>query len=208
MLAKSYLHGALTASANLTIGGGAHGPLHHGYARHAWPPPPPTGVGGGGYAPAPRLEPLDLSVYAITDAALNAKHGRTIGEAVRAAIAGGATVVQLREKGLAGGALVAAAREAVAAARPSGVPLLVNDRIDVAMAAGAAGVHLGQEDVDVATARRLLGPHAIIGATAKTPALARAAIAMGADYIGATLGRNPGQPSLPRDGLRLPRDEP
>ena len=64
------------------------------------------------------------------------------------------------------------------------MPLLINDRVDIALACGADGVHLGQDDMDVATARQLLGPAAIIGATAKTPELARAAIAMGADYVG------------------------
>lgn len=62
--------------------------------------------------------------------------------------------------------------------------MLVNDRIDVALASGAAGVHLGQTDMDAATARSLLGPQKIIGVTAKTPEMAREAVAAGADYIG------------------------
>ena len=84
----------------------------------------------------------------------------------------------------AGKELLAAAIEAVAAAKGSGVPVLINDRVDIALASGAAGAHLGQEDLDVTTARKILGPAAIIGATAKTPELAKRAVAMGADYIG------------------------
>jgi len=127
---------------------------------------------------------LDLSCYVITDTRLNAKHSRSLGEAVRLAIAGGATIIQVREKETTGKELVLNAREAVSAAKGSNVPVLINDRVDVALASGADGVHLGQDDMDVTTARRLLGPNAIIGATAKTPELARAAVAMGADYVG------------------------
>ena len=185
-LAKAYLVGALEASAGLTIGQGPHGPLHHSYAAHAWPPPPPTRVGTPSSMPnaaSPRAR-LDLSVYAITDAKLNAKHGRSMSAAVRAAIEGGATIIQVREKDVGGRVLVTAAREAVRAAEGSGVPVVINDRVDVALASGAAGVHLGQEDMEVDAARRLLGADAIVGATAKTAELARAAVAMGADYVG------------------------
>ena len=181
-LAKVYLHGALSATAPLSIGTGAHGPLHHSYATHPWPPPPPTAKAPSSSSPA--RPPLDLGVYVITDAKLNAKHARSVGDAVRAAIRGGATIVQLREKDVPGKELLAAAIEAVAAAKGSGVPVLINDRVDIALASGAAGAHLGQEDLDVTTARKILGPAAIIGATAKTPELAKRAVAMGADYIG------------------------
>ena len=172
------MHGALAASASLALGSGPHGPLHHSYATHAWPVAPPIG-GGRGAKPA-----LDLSVYAITDARLHAKHGHQVADAVAAAIRGGATIIQLREKELESRAFAALAAQCVAAAAGSGVPVLINDRVDIALASGAAGVHLGQGDLDAATARRLLGPAAIIGVTAKTAALGRAAQAAGADYLG------------------------
>jgi len=201
-LAKEYVHGALVASAALGLGSGPHGPLHHSYAAHAWPPPPPIGraatlrgggagggVGGGGGAPrgsggSGARPALDLSVYVITDAKLHAKHGHEPAAAVAAAIRGGATVVQVREKGLDSRAFAELARSCVAAAAGSGVPVLINDRVDIALASGAAGVHLGQSDLDAATARRLLGDGAIIGVTAKTAALGAAAAAAGADYLG------------------------
>ena len=140
-LAKQYLHGALQSSAPLQIGEGAHGPLHHSYMAHSWPPPPVTALrrqGGhvasttgatrwGGLA----RSALDLSCYVITDTRLNAKHSRSLGEAVRLAIAGGATIIQVREKETTGKELVLNAREAVSAAKGSNVPVLINDRVDV-----------------------------------------------------------------------------
>ena len=144
-LAKEYVHGALAASAALALGSGPHGPLHHSYAAHAWPPPPPIGRaatlrGGGGSGSAPRgaRPPLDLSVYVITDAKLHAKHGHDPAAAVAAAIRGGATIVQVREKGLDSRAFAELARSCVAAAEGSGVPVLINDRVDIALASGAA----------------------------------------------------------------------
>ena len=151
-LAKEYVHGALAASAALALGSGPHGPLHHSYAAHVWPPPPPIGRaanlrggGGGGGGGAPRgggsggaRPPLDLSVYVITDAKLHAKHGHDPAAAVAAAIRGGATIVQVREKGLESRAFAELARSCVAAAEGSGVPVLINDRVDIALASGAA----------------------------------------------------------------------
>ncbi|KAG7133619.1 thiamine biosynthetic bifunctional enzyme like protein [Verticillium longisporum] len=93
-------------------------------------------------------------------------------------------MVQYREKQADTGALVRTARALHAVTRRHGVPLLVNDRVDVALAVGCEGVHVGQDDMDLATARRLLGPAAIIGVTASTLDEARAAAAGGADYLG------------------------
>jgi len=141
-LAKGYVHGALVASAALTLGSGPHGPLHHSYAAHAWPPPPPIGraahLRGGGGGGGGARPPLDLSVYVITDAKLHAKHGHEPAAAVAAAIRGGATIVQVREKGLESRAFAELARRCVAAAEGSGVPVLINDRVDIALASGAA----------------------------------------------------------------------
>jgi len=125
----------------------------------------------------------DYSLYLVADAGLAA--GRDLPRLVEAAVDGGVTIVQLRAKDLAGGAFVALAREIAGRLAASGVPLLVNDRVDVALACGAAGVHLGQDDLPVAAARRLLGPDAMIGVSVNTAGEARRAEREGADYVGA-----------------------
>lgn len=111
--------------------------------------------------PAPGLRRrFDLALYLVTD------HRQPFDEMVRtvlAAVAGGATMVQLRNPDLGGRTLLDQATALVAALAPSGVPLIVNDRVDVAAAAGAAGVHVGQSDLPVAAARQILGPDALIG---------------------------------------------
>lgn len=110
--------------------------------------------------------------------------GRGHLEVARAALAGGATLVQLRDKGATAAALFRLAAALLPLCRQAGVPLVVNDRLDVALAAGADGVHLGQDDLPAAEARRLLGPDRILGVSAATPAEARAAEQAGADYVG------------------------
>jgi thiamine-phosphate pyrophosphorylase len=126
---------------------------------------------------------VDYSLYLVADADCAA--GRELAALVRAAVAGGVTVVQLRAKGLAGRALVELGYELRRALAGTGVPLLVNDRVDVAIACGAAGVHLGQEDMPVRLARALLGPEGTIGVSVNTPEEARRAETEGADYVGA-----------------------
>ena len=103
----------------------------------------------------------------------------------REALEGGVVLVQLRAKGLATGDVTRIARELTGICEPFGVPLLVNDLPEVAAEAGAPGVHVGQEDVSVAAARRILGPEALIGATTPTPEAVRRAEAEGADYVSA-----------------------
>jgi hydroxymethylpyrimidine kinase/phosphomethylpyrimidine kinase/thiamine-phosphate diphosphorylase len=115
---------------------------------------------------------------------MNARWGRTNVEAMRAAIEGGATFLQLREKDSDTGTFVREAQEVVALARKAGVPLVINDRIDVALAVGADGVHIGQSDMPLRIARALLGPDRIIGISTKTPEQARKALEEGADYLG------------------------
>ncbi|GBD29334.1 Thiamine-phosphate synthase [bacterium HR32] len=124
---------------------------------------------------------FDLRVYVITHAGFR---GRSHEDVAQAAVAGGATALQLRDKESAGRALVATARRLVALANPAGVPVVVNDRVDVALAAGADGVHVGEDDLPVADARRLLGPERIVGASAGTVEEARRAEQEGADYLG------------------------
>lgn len=123
-----------------------------------------------------------LAVYAITD-----RHwlrGRPLAAAVEDVIAGGATCIQLREKTLSGDELEREAREVQAVCRRHGVPFIVNDDVALARRLGADGVHLGQHDLSLAEARRLLGPDAIIGVSAKTVAQAVAAERGGASYLG------------------------
>jgi thiamine-phosphate pyrophosphorylase len=98
-------------------------------------------------------------------------------------VRGGATLIQLRDKERETRALVNEARGIKRALAGSRVPLLINDRVDVALASGADGVHLGRDDLDLATARRLLGPRAIIGASSRSRADIEA-LAFGAiDYV-------------------------
>lgn len=124
----------------------------------------------------------------------------------RAALEGGVVLVQLRAKGLAASAMVPLARDLVALGEDFGVPVLVNDLPEVARAAGAAGVHVGQEDVTVARARELLGPDAIIGATTPTVEALRRAQAEGADYVSAgPMFRSPTKPNKPVAGPELAR---
>lgn len=104
---------------------------------------------------------LDLSLYLVTDCALCGE--RPLEQVVEAAVKGGCTIVQLREKSLPTGAFIARARALRILLQGTGVPLLINDRVDVALAAGADGVHLGQSDMSPIDARRLLGEKAILG---------------------------------------------
>lgn len=92
---------------------------------------------------------------------------RPLNEVVVQAAAGGITLFQLREKNLATGDFIQTARQLVAALADCNVPVLINDRVDVALAAGAAGVHIGQSDIAPQDARKLLGPRAIIGLTVR-----------------------------------------
>lgn len=126
--------------------------------------------------------PFDLRLYLITDRDLAA--GRPLEDVVAAAVRGGVTAVQLREKRLATAAFIETAVRLKSLLAPSRVPLLINDRVDVALASGADGVHLGQSDAPPEEARRILGPDAIIGLSVENPAQAVAAANRGADYLG------------------------
>jgi len=128
------------------------------------------------------MRKLDLELYVIT--ARVPRLGRDHLDVARAAIEGGASILQLRDKDLSTRELIATVEELLQLTRPADIPLLINDRVDVALAAGAQGVHLGEDDMPIETARRLLGDQAIIGASAASVAEARAAQAAGADYLG------------------------
>ena len=124
---------------------------------------------------------VDLSLYVLLDPARAG--GKPLTEVAAAAVRGGATLVQLRDKESETRALVDVARAIKRVLAGSRVPLLINDRVDVALASGADGVHLGRDDLDLATARRLLGPRAIIGASSRNRADIEALVFGAIDYV-------------------------
>ena len=129
-----------------------------------------------------KVKPEQLRLYAVTDSSwLN---GRSLATCVADAIAAGATFVQLREKHASREEKIALAREIAPICKQAGVPFVIDDDVDVALLAGADGVHVGQDDLACAEARRLLGPDAIIGVSAHSVAEALKAQADGADYLG------------------------
>lgn len=105
-------------------------------------------------------------------------------EKIAEALRSGVDFIQLREKEISSAEYLRRARLLMELAENSGVKVIINDRVDIALLCGADGVHLGQNDVPAADARRLLGAGKIIGVTAKTPGQAAAAEAQGADYLG------------------------
>ncbi len=123
-----------------------------------------------------------LRLHVLTDRALS--HGRTDVEVATAALTGGATVVQLRGKDLTGADLVRVGQRLRELTRIHGGLLIVNDRVDVALAVGADGAHVGQDDLPAPDARRLLGPDRLLGVSARTVGEAVCAARDGADYIG------------------------
>ena len=123
-----------------------------------------------------------LLLYAVTDRSwLN---GRTLRSQVEEALDGGATFLQLREKNLDDAHFLEEARELQALCRERGVPFIVNDNVDVALAMGADGIHVGQHDMEAGDVRRLLGPDRILGVSAQTIEQALLAQERGADYLG------------------------
>ena len=125
---------------------------------------------------------IDYSIYLVTDEAC--LHGRPLLECVEEALAAGVTLVQYRAKAADGGVLYAEACKLKELCDNYNVPLIINDRLDIALAVGAAGVHLGQDDLPCAVARRLLGENFIIGVSAHNPAEAVQAVSEDADYLG------------------------
>lgn len=129
--------------------------------------------------------PLDLTLYLVTDTARCAPRG-VVATAV-AAVQAGVSVVQLRDPDATDDDLVVLGRELVAALHGSGVPVLLNDRVHLVEAIGAAGAHVGQGDLDVSSARRLLGRTAYLGLSVQTEPQLRAAVEHGVealDYLG------------------------
>ena len=125
---------------------------------------------------------IDWDVYLVTQASLSA--GRTTDDIVADAIDGGVGVVQLREKDRTARERYELGRELRELTREAGVTFVVNDRVDIAQALDADGVHLGDDDLPVSVARDLLGDDALIGRSVSTVEDAEAAAAAGADYLG------------------------
>ena len=124
---------------------------------------------------------MAFDLYVITDKEIG--RGRSHAELARLAVAGGADAVQLRDKRLSGLDLYRAAVAVRRVTRDAGALFIVNDRLDVALAAGADGVHLGESDLPIEEARRLAPPGFIIGASVSSVATAVLAAAAGADYV-------------------------
>ena len=127
---------------------------------------------------------FDLSTYLVTDRALSGARG--VEAVVARAIEGGVSLVQLRDPEAKTGVLVEQARALLALLRPAGIPLIINDRVDVALAVGADGVHVGQLDMSVPDVRALIGAELIVGLSVSTLAqLERSAHVLGqVDYLG------------------------
>lgn len=150
------------------------------------------------------MNSVDIRLYGIVDP--ERTRGRDMVALAQAGVAGGCTLIQYRDKHADGRHLVKNARALKAALEGTGVPLLVNDRVDVALAAGADGVHLGQGDLHPADARRLLGPAAIIGLTLKTVEQADEVFRLAIDYaciggVFATVSKDNPDPPIGLDGL-------
>lgn len=124
----------------------------------------------------------DYSIYLVTDD--GCLQGRALIDCVREALEGGVTLVQYRAKTASSAEMYAEALQLKALCDSFNVPLIINDRLDIAMAVGAAGVHLGQDDLPCAAARRILGEDYIIGVSAHNLAEAAEALQSGADYLG------------------------
>ena len=129
-----------------------------------------------------KISPDKLRLYAVTDRTWLGKE--SLEEAVEAALRGGVTILQLREKQAPHEELVKTAMRLKPLCRRYGVPLIINDDVEAALEADADGVHVGQEDMAVAEARRILGPEKIIGASAHNREEALEAQRQGADYLG------------------------
>jgi thiamine-phosphate pyrophosphorylase len=148
---------------------------------------------------------IDLRLNAIVDP--ERANGRSLAELTRLVVAGGATLIQLRDKLGSTRAMIEEARAIKAVLAGTGVPLVINDRVDVALAAGADGVHVGNDDMPAEEARRLLGRQAIIGLSIKSVAQANAALLDLIDYAGiggvyATTSKDNPDPPIGVAGLR------
>ena len=150
-----------------------------------------------------KVDRKQLCLYAVTDRRWLGNS--TLAQQVELALEGGVTFLQLREKDAGPQEILEQARQLLPICRRFGVPLIINDNVELALASGADGVHLGQGDMDPRQARRLLGPDRIIGVSAHNPQEARLALEGGADYLGAGAvfhtGTKTDAGALPRQAL-------
>ena len=149
------------------------------------------------------LDPRRLAVYAVTSAVFGP--GRDHRDVAAAAIAGGATAIQLRAPELLDEELLAAATDIADGCRRASVLFIVNDRVDVAIASGADGVHVGQ-DAAAAKIRQRLGPDGVLGVSVGTLSDVHEAELAGADYLGVTVWSTPTKPDAIPRGLEGFRD--
>lgn len=150
------------------------------------------------------MKSVDWSLYFVAD--VNGAAGRDLVGLAREAVRGGVTMVQLRAKGLETREFLELATRMASALKGSSVPLIINDRVDIALACEAHGVHLGQDDMPLDKARQLLGKSKIIGVSANTMKEAHEAERLGADYIGlwpiyATTTKTTDLPALGPEGI-------
>eukprot|EP00210_Caulerpa_lentillifera_P001165 g1121.t1 len=169
--AIEYLQEALRNSTLMKLGHGKQLPFDHGYFLHHWP--------------VNKNRTLDLSLYAITDRRCNEKHNRELSEAVKQALEGGVSILQVREKNAPSTLeFIQSVHAVMEVAKNFQVPVIVNDRIDVLLATDAHGLHVGQDDLPVDEIRRIIGFHKILGISVKTKDQAIQAEKAGADYLG------------------------
>ena len=150
------------------------------------------------------MDKKDLLLYAVTDRRWTGEV--TLEEQVEAALKGGVTFLQLREKDLGTEEYIAQAKKIKALTDKYHVPFVIDDNIEVALAVDADGVHVGQSDLPASEVRKLIGPNKIIGVSAKTVEQALKAEAAGADYLGSgavfETTTKPGTPTLPHETLQ------
>ncbi len=127
-------------------------------------------------------QPIDYSLYLVTNQKLAGD--RSLADVVKAAIAGGVTIVQYREKDAPTGVMIDIARQIHEVTQAAKVPLIIDDRVDVMLAIDAEGIHVGQSDMPADLVRKLIGPDKILGVTAKNVQQAIKAEHDGADYLG------------------------
>ncbi|GEO99993.1 thiamine phosphate synthase [Methylobacterium haplocladii] len=161
----------------------------------------PSGTRPGG------ASPVDLRLYGLLDVGVLGDDGARLADLAAQAVAGGCTLLQYRDKLLDDARAALARIRAIHAAVGGRVPLLVNDRVDLALAAGTEGVHLGQGDLHPEEARRLLGPKAIVGLTVKTGAQADELYRLPVDYaciggVFATTSKDNPDAPIGLDGLQ------
>jgi len=174
--AKAYVVDILRKSKGIKTGTGVQQPMNHGATFVDWSLQVGSSTGGGR---------LDLRLYAVTSSSVNRKWDRCTADAVSLAISGGASIIQIREKEATTMEFISVAQSVLAVARPRGVKVIINDRVDVALVVGADGVHVGEEDMPVADVRLIVGWSKIVGVSARSVEQAVRAQKDGADYIGA-----------------------